>query len=395
MECNPNLKSIIDRFDAPFFYYDLDKLQGHLEEMAQVLHPDIKLWYACKANPMSAILKVLRNLGFGIDIASTGEMHQVLNTGIKGQDLIATGPGKSKEYLSHLVKSGVENIVIESHNQLIWLNEVCHELNTQTNALLRLQLDWQEGKSVLGGNSITPFGLDSQEWQKINIEDYPHINIKGIHIFQWGNILETDRLETIWRRCIEEAQSLAHSLDLRLEIIDLGGGLGVPYKDETPLNFKEVHQLLVSLKEEYQLEKIWMELGRFAVAECGQYLTKVLDKKTVRGRDILVVEGGINHIARPALTNEAFPCISFRKSSASKEYHVHGPLCTSLDFLGAHELPTDIQIGDWIVFNQSGAYGFTESMPYFLCHGLPGEVIKYRDDLMIPRPPKTSYEWMI
>lgn len=391
------LNPIIDRFDAPFFFYDLDTLKSHLESMANILDPDIKLWYACKANPMSAILKVLRNLNFGIDFASSGELHQILNTGVKPSELIATGPSKSKEYLEHLVTNGVENIVLESLNQVLWLNEVCKEKNIKVKALLRIQLDWDEGKSVLGGDSITPFGLDKDQWVKLDPKKFEYINFVGFHIFQWGNILEMTRLETIWEKCIAEAQDLSDKLGIEMQIMDLGGGLGVPYNlEDEDLNFKEVHDLLVGLKNKYNLKKIWMELGRFAVANCGKYLTKITDIKTVRGKNIIVTDGGINHIARPALSEQAFPCSSLRKAHTEKQkYRVHGPLCTALDFLGEFYLSRDLQVGDWLVFHKAGAYGFTESMPYFLCHALPGEVIKYNDDIMIPRPPKTSYEWMI
>lgn len=391
------IHNIIDRFDAPFFYYDLDQLVDHLESMAKVLDPDIKLWYACKANPMSAILKVLRNLNFGIDFASLGELHQILNTGVKPSETIATGPAKSKKYLENIVNAGVENIVLESINQVIWLNEVCKEKNKKVNALLRLQLDWDEGKSVLGGDSITPFGLDAHQWERLDTQEFENINFKGFHIFQWGNILEPERLELIWEKSIQASLELSKNLGIEMEIIDLGGGLGVPYDFTTKsLNFATVHERLVNLKNKYELKSIWMELGRFAVAECGKYFTKITDIKNVRGKDIIVTEGGINHIARPALTGQAFPCESFSKSRLErKEYNIHGPLCTALDFLGTFDLPINLQVGDWLVFHKAGAYGFTESMPYFLCHELPGEVIKYKNDFMIPRPPKTSYEWMI
>lgn len=391
------LNNIIDRFDAPFFYYDLDSLVEHLESISKVLDPDIKLWYACKANPMSAILKVLRNLNFGIDFASLGELHQILNTGVKASETIATGPAKSKKYLENIVNAGVENIVLESLNQVIWLNQICSKTNRKVNGLLRLQLDWDEGKSVLGGDSITPFGLDHKQWLQLNTEDYPCINFNGFHIFQWGNILDPDRLELIWEKSIQAALSLADDLKIDMEIIDLGGGLGVPYDLKTKaLNFSHVHDRLVGLKNKYNLKKIWMELGRFAVADCGSYFTKITDIKSVRGKEIIVTEGGINHIARPALTGQGFPCESFNnKGQKLHSYNIHGPLCTALDFLGTFDLPKDLQIGDWLVFQKAGAYGFTESMPYFLCHELPGEVIKYKEDIMIPRPPKTSYEWMI
>lgn len=397
MDGQNSLHNIIDRFDAPFFYYDLDKLVTHLEKMSKVLDPDIKLWYACKANPMSGILKVLRNLNFGIDFASLGELHQILNTGVKPSETIATGPAKSKKYLESIIKAGVENIVCESLNQVSWLNEVCKEQNTKVNVLLRLQLDWEEGSSVLGGDSITPFGLNEKEWLKLNINSFQFLEFKGFHIFQWGNILDPERLALIWERSITAAISLSQKLGVEMEIIDLGGGLGIPY-DLTGenLNFKEVHDVLVALKNKYELKKVWMELGRYAVADCGQYFTKITDIKSVRGKNLIVTEGGINHIARPALTGQAFPCSSFSNTGSElKEYNIHGPLCTALDFLGSFQLPNNLQVGDWLVFHKAGAYGFTESMPYFLCHELPGEVIKYKEDIMIPRPPKTSYEWMI
>ena len=391
------IQKVIDRLDAPFFFYDLDHLKSHLEEVNSTLHPDIKLWYACKANPMSAILKVLRNLGFGIDVASKGELFQVLNAGIRPEHILATGPGKSKEYLKHLIKSGVSTIVLESINQALWLDEVARELNLKVDALLRIQLDWPEGKSVLGGDAITPFGIGQQDWAELSVSKLSNINFKGFHVFQWGNILELNQLESIWERSLQEVRSLSQSLGVPCEIMDLGGGLGIHYDlSGKAINFKEVHDILIKLKEKYQLQNIWMELGRYTVGDCGYYLTKVLDRKTVRGQEIVVTEGGMNHIARKALTEQSFPCTLFRNSVAKTlNMQVHGPLCTAMDHLGTFELPSDIDVGDWLVFHKAGAYGFTESMPYFLCHQLAGEVVIYNGDVMIPRPPRESFEWMI
>jgi diaminopimelate decarboxylase len=394
---NEKIQSVIERFDAPFFFYNLDALKEHLEYMKDGLDPDIKLWYACKANPMSAVIKILRNLGFGIDVASSGELHQVLNTGVDPQHVLATGPGKSKEYLQHLIKNGVKTIVLESINQAYWLDEIVQETQIKVDCLLRIQLEWNEGKSVLGGDEITPFGISTIDWKSIDRSKIKNLSIKGFHVFQWGNILEVNKLEQIWRRTIEEAKSLASDLDIEIKVLDLGGGLGIPYNfTDKAIDFKDVQKILFNLKNEYKLKEIWMELGRFTVGDCGYYLNKIVDRKNVRGRDVLVCEGGINHIARVALVNQAFPATSFKQSNAPKqEFHIHGPLCTALDFLGSFELPSDIGVGDWLMFHKAGAYGFTESMPYFLCHKLAGEVIYYNGDLMIPRPPKTSYDWMI
>ena len=182
-----------------------------------------------------------------------------------------------------------------------------------------------------------------------------------------------------------------------MKVIDLGGGLGIPYAiNEEKIDFKDVNSVLVRLKNQYNLDIIWMELGRYCTGPCGHYLTQVIDRKTVRGKELLVLDGGINHIARPALTGQSFPCELFRESSAEKsEFTVHGPLCTALDKLGTFELPNDINEGDWLVFSQAGAYGFTEAMPFFLCHNLPAEVILYNGDMMTPRTLKSSSDWLI
>src|SRR5690606_31270165 len=114
-------------------------------------------------------------------------------------------------------------------------------------------------------------------------------------------------------------------------VLDLGGGLGISYKDDHELNFKEVHEVLVKLKNKYELQQIWLELGRFSIGKFGRYLTRIVDIKTVRGKNLIVTEGGINHMARPALVGESFPCEAFMNSHTNlKRFTVHGPLCTAL-----------------------------------------------------------------
>ena len=393
----PNILKTAQKQDSPFYFYDLDALEKHLSYMGQQLHPDVKLWYACKANPMSAILKVFRNLGFGIDVASQGELDQALRSGCKPDGILSTGPAKSQKYLESLIDYDVRVVVAESIKQLEDLDQVSKNLKAKPDVLLRVQLEWHEGKSVLGGDQITPFGIGIDDWMKCNFSNFKNINIIGLHAFQWGNLLELGSLEEIWDKTTAKLVKFASDCQLKLDVLDLGGGIGIPYQDENDqLDFKDIHDILLRVKAKYKLNKIWMELGRFAVGECGYYLAKVVDKKEVRGKNLLVLNGGINHLARPALTKQYFPCNLLRDSNEDVEnYQIHGPLCTALDYLGTFDLPKDVSIGDWLVFSQAGAYGFTEAMPFFLCHDLPSESIYYRGDYMAPRPPKTSADWMI
>jgi diaminopimelate decarboxylase len=392
------------RLQGPFYYYDLDALSDHLTSMREALiaHKldQVKLWYACKANPLSSVLKIFRNLGFGIDIASLGELEQALGVGIKPHELIATGPAKSKAYLRSLLQEELQTIVLESLNQAYWLNELAVDMDLHPKVLLRMQLSFDGGQSVLGGNAVTAFGLEPQDWIEADWSRLQQLDVLGAHAFQWGNLLDTQRLREIWWQTTLEARTLFETLGLPLRVLDLGGGLGVPYKSGTEaLNFSEVAKLLGELIQSFSLKEVWMELGRYSVADCGFYLAPIVDRKRTRGVDLLVLEGGINHLARPALTGESFPAHPFRVNGTlshdTQAFQVHGPLCTALDLLGTFELPEDLGPGDWLVFSKTGAYGFTEAMPFFLCHNLPAEVIQYRGDIVTPRPSKTSTDWMV
>lgn len=391
------LKRVIKRLDSSFYFYDLDGLKSHLSYMNESRDESVKLWYACKANPMSAILKIFRNLNFGIDVASQGELEQVLSSGVRPEDILSTGPSKSRKYLRSMVRNEVDVVVLESLNQAYWLDEIAGELSANPKVLLRVQLSWDEGKSVLGGDEITPFGLDQSEWKNLDFSKCKNLDFQGFHVFQWGNILDLSKLESIWEKTIVSLQDLSKDLDIEMKVIDLGGGLGIPYQhQEETIDFKDVNTLLMKLKDQFHLQTIWMELGRYCTGPYGHYLTQVIDRKTVRGKELLVLDGGINHIARPALTDQSFPCELFRESEENNStFTVHGPLCTALDKLGTFELPNDTKEGDWLVFSQAGAYGFTEAMPFFLCHNLPAEVVLYNGDLMTPRTIKSSSDWLI
>jgi diaminopimelate decarboxylase len=397
MDQTDHLKEVINRFQSSFYFYDLDLFEAHLKSIKKTLHPDIDVWYATKANPLSEILRILNKNGFGVDVASLGELQQARSAGLDARNLIATGPAKSRNYLASLMQAEVRSIIIESKNQLKDLNDVAGKIGRKQPVLLRVQLEWHDDmKSVLGGGAITPFGLGIEDWAKIDLSQYKNISIEGLHCFQWGNILDMKQLESIWQYTIESCQKLSLSIGFELKFLDLGGGLGLSYIDNREILFDDVHELLMNLKHKYQLQKIWLELGRFFIGKFGSYLTRIVDIKTVRGKNIIVTEGGINHMARPALVGESFPCEAFMNSDTNTiRYSVHGPLCTALDSLGEFNLPTSIKVGDWLKFNRTGAYGFSESMPHFLCHSLVGEAIVYQGKLMVPRTPKTNLEWIV
>lgn len=371
-----------------YFLYDTDAI---LEHALRINTGTSKLFFACKANPLGAIIQTLAKADINFDVASEGELMQVLSLGITGSDIIMTGPAKSDA----LIRLGLENevsvFVIESRSQLELLKNLSKEYQYKPQILLRLQLQWDEdGENILGGKKITPFGMDLKTAADC-LSDLS-LPFLGFHIFQWGNILSIDKLRSIWEYTIKVCKTLYPNF----HVLDVGGGLGIPYDlTEKKLPWNEVDKLITELKITYKLPEFWLEMGRYMTGSYGQYITRVIDVKETYGQKILVLEGGINHLARPALVNQNFPANLLRESEAElTKFALHGPLCTSLDFMGNHELPNDVKAGDCIIFQQVGAYGFTESMPFFLCHKLPGEAVIKNGSMQIIRKPEPAKSWL-
>jgi len=392
-QLHANLATFERSQQQPFFVYDLDSLSEHIANLA---HDEIKLWFAVKANPLSRVIQTLDRQGMNFDVASLGELEQVLAQGVSAERVLNTGPAKSAKQITRFIELGVNTFVVESVNQLRLINQISAQFNVIPDILLRVQLRFeQDDNNPLGGNALTPFGLGAQEWASIDLADYPQLKVIGLHIFQWGNMLDSAKLISLWQAMISPLRALASQLKFELQVLDLGGGLGIPYAEgENKLDWSTLTDALVAIKRQAKVSELWMELGRYAVGEYGCYVSKVVDIKQNYGQSLLVLQGGINHLLRPAITEQPFPVSLLRQSTQARQsFHVHGPLCTSLDKLGELDLPQDVKVDDSLVFGQCGAYGFTEAMPFFLCHELPAEVVFSQGEFEVVREaqPASSY----
>ena len=362
--------------ELAYFAYDLDALKKHLIALQD--QQVIKLWYAVKANPLSRVIQCLDEASFNFDVASVGELEQVLSQGIAPNRILNTGPAKSRAQLREFLAKGVNTFVVESLNQLTWLNEEAERLEKCPEVLLRVQLQWPEGeKNPLGGNSLTPFGLSVEQWQTIHVSEYRHLSFSGLHIFQWGNMLSNEKMYDLWLQMVPPLLALAKDIGMQVKVLDLGGGLGIDYLEQgQSLSWHRILEDLAAIKQRANVEELWLELGRYAVAQCGYYVTEVVDRKTNYQQEQLVLAAGINHLLRPAITEQPFPARLIRQSASEHQsFDIHGPLCTSMDKLGQLSLPTDVNVEDKLVFGYAGAYGFTESMPFFLCHQTAAEYV--------------------
>ncbi|ASG67293.1 diaminopimelate decarboxylase [Francisella halioticida] len=394
-----NLLGLAKEIDSPFFLYDLDILEDNLESLKKM---PVKLWYAVKANPLSNIIQSIYDQEISFDVASSGELDQVLRQGVDPKNILNTGPAKSYKQICYFIEKGVRIFVLESIQQYEDLLKAARNYNVQVTSLLRVQISWNisSEKNVLGGDSVTPFGLSPVEWKNYFIKNpikNEYVNIIGLHCFQWGNILDVEKLFYLWSIITETLVELADQISMDLKVIDLGGGLGIPYyNQDNRMKVENVVETLNQLKIKYPQVDFWLELGRYAVGECGVYVTQVIDRKKVYDKNLLVLEGGSQHLGRPFITNQAFPVSNISTNSEnSLTMELHGPLCTGIDHLGSVALPESTEAGDYLVFTQTGAYGFTESMPFFLCHTLPAEVIYKKNEIRIVRQSKKASEWLV
>jgi diaminopimelate decarboxylase len=390
-----NIQTLTNQLENSFFYYDLDAFERHIKQMQSC---PAKLWYAVKANPLSSVIQSLNNQNCRFDVASLGELKQVSKQGVDPSNILNTGPAKSKTQLRTFLELGVRIFVIESEQQLNDLDSLSNELNIKPQVLLRVQLDWshEKEKNILGGNCLSQFGLPPENWIEAQPSLYKGIDIIGLHIFQWGNILNADKLKSIWQHIVPQLQQLAEKIDINLKVIDLGGGIGIPYsKEEANIAVETVKSILGDIQALCPTTELWLELGRYAIGNYGCYATKIIDRKKAGDTEMLILEGGVNHLLRPGIIDQPFPVQTL--SSIQGDFlpmRLHGPLCTSLDCLGTFHLPDNIKAGDWLLFSQCGAYGFTESMPFFLCHDLAGEVIYRNSNTKVIRQPESPSFWM-
>jgi diaminopimelate decarboxylase len=360
---------------TPCFAYDAATAGSGFLRLREALPPRVRLAYAVKANPHPELLRRFAELGASFDCASLGELRRVAELGLPPGRCFFAGPGKREEELRLALDLGVR-LQAEGFEDLERLDALA---NREVAVNLRVHpLGVEEGSRILGGSGPSAFGVDEEAVPDLlaRASGLKHVRIRGLHAFAASNQRDAATLLGIHGRILGLAKGLHDRHGLDLEQIDLGGGLGVPYTEsESPLDVQAFSAGLRALLESnpwFQGDLI-LEPGRFLAAPCGVYLARVIRVKESRGTRFAILEGGLNHLLRPALTGQPFPVRAVKKEGPRLGYTLAGPLCTSLDRLGDVQLP-ELAPGDLLAFGMAGAYGFTEAMTHFLSHPVPPEV---------------------
>ncbi len=377
------LKDIVYKYELPKYVYSKKVITESLISLRGNLPPMFEIFYAQKSNPNKNILRHINSLGISCDTASQGEIRAALESGFESEKIMFTGPSKREPELEYAVEKEIFSVNIESVQELMLLDKIAERYGKKQNILVRFNPNYETGEQtrIIGGSGVSKFGIDIEQADDffVQYQKSKHVSLLGIHIFNSSQILDWEKIYNNTKNVINTAKELSEKYSFKVSYIDLGGGFGIPYgTDEKHLDIKSLGISLTKLVSDKVYNeflngvKLIFEPGRFLSGASGIYLAKVQYKKISRGKEILLIDGGIHHFLRPVLLGASHPVVNlsayYEGREKEKTYMVAGPLCTSLDAYGEDVVLLETKPGDVIAFMNAGAYGYTESMPYFLSH---------------------------
>ncbi len=403
---------LAERFGTPLYVYDLDVMERQAAALQAVLPPTAELAYAVKANPALAVVAHLGRLGLGADVASGGELQTVRRAGIAPEAIVMTGPGKRDEELRAAVALGIRAVTVESPGELARLEAIAAEAGRVQPVMLRAAVSKGarlERVRLVGDDGAGKFGMDP-----VDLADTAraasrsrHLALLGLHAFGASNVLDASALVDHVAATVRTARRLALATGTALRLIDVGGGLGIPYEPhEESLDLRRLGAGLATITAGWARDpvlagaRLLLEPGRFLVGAAGAYVARVVDRKTVDGATVVILDGGVHHVLRPALVGQEHRvrALGGRAEAPTAArvvpVTVAGPLCSGLDVFSQAAVMIPPEIGDLLAVLDVGAYGFTESMPLFLSHPIPAEVALRGGRAELIRPREEPSEWL-
>jgi diaminopimelate decarboxylase len=405
-------QELAERFGTPLYVYDLDVIERQVAALQAVLPPVAELAYAVKANPALAVVAHLGQLGLGADIASGGELATALRAGIAPDRIIMTGPGKRDEELRAVVAAEIRAVTVESPGELARLEAIAAAAGRVQPVLLRAAVSENarlERVRLVGDDGAGKFGMDAADLTKAarHAADSPHLDLLGLHAFGASNVLDASALVEHVAATVRAARRLALSAGTSLRLIDAGGGLGIPYEPhEESLDLVRLGAGLAEVTGGWATDpvlseaRLLLEPGRYLVGHAGAYVARVVDRKTVDGSVVAILDGGVHHVLRPALVGQDHRIRALggrgegSGSGRAVPVTVAGPLCSGLDVFSQAAVMSPPEVGDLMAVLDVGAYGFTESMPLFLSHPIPAEVAVRGGRAELIRPRQEPAEWL-
>lgn len=363
-----SISQLAQHYGTPLYVYSRATLERHFHAFEQALadRPHL-VCYAVKANSNLAVLNVLARLGCGFDIVSGGELQRVLAADGDPAKIIFSGVGKQPEEMELALNAGIRCFNIESEAEIQILNQVAARLGKTARVSFRVNpdVDAKTHPYISTGLKENKFGINIDDAERIYLQaqQQSHLEVMGIDCHIGSQLTEISPFVDALDRLLELIGKLALQ-GIKIRHLDLGGGLGVRYKDETPPLPADWASALSSRLSSFEGEVI-IEPGRAIAANAGILLTRVNVLKNNEQKNFAVVDAAMNDLIRPSLYSawQNIIPVSQQSNAAAAVYDIVGPICETGDFLGKNR-ELSIEKGDLLAVRSSGAYGFSMSSNY-------------------------------
>jgi diaminopimelate decarboxylase len=363
-----DLGDIAERFGTPCYVYSRATLERHWQVFDKALgsHPHL-ICYAVKANSSLAVLQILARLGSGFDIVSEGELERVLRAGGDPARIVFSGVGKRAAEMQRALEAGIRCFNVESESELVRLEAVAAGTGHIAPVSIRVNpdVDAQTHPYISTGLRDNKFGIDVDQALRVyqRATDLPHLQVTGIDCHIGSQLTDTAPFVDALERVLQLVDRL-QSDGIELAHIDLGGGLGIPYRsdDRPPLPDAYARALLARMAGRPQ--ELLLEPGRAIAGNAGILLTRVEYLKHTAHKNFAIIDAAMNDLQRPALYNAWHDIVPVQpREGTPTVYDVVGPVCETGDFLGK-ERELQLAEGDLLAVRSAGAYGFTMSSNY-------------------------------
>lgn len=364
---------------TPFYAYDTSQISARIAALRNALPGEISIHYAMKANPMPALVSYVADLVDGIDVASAGEIEVATKTNTNPRDISFAGPGKRDAELEAAVVAGI-TVNAESIGEIRRLARVSDSLGKTADIALRVNPSFElKTAGMKMGGRPSQFGIDSEVIpDAIDEVERLGLRFRGFHVFSGAQNLNVQAITESLEQTADLVVTLGSASNMQLEVINIGGGLGIPYfPGEQPLDISALSEpygdAVNRIRSALGDVEVVTELGRFLVGEAGLYVCRVIDVKQSRGSTFVVCDGGLHHNLAASgnfgqVIRKNYPVSAVRRKDGVTSVSVVGPLCTPLDLLGDRVELSALAPGDLVAVMQSGAYGRSASPLGFLSH---------------------------
>jgi diaminopimelate decarboxylase len=403
------IDDIVAAAGTPVYIYSLATITRHYQLYAAAMAraaggaDKAHVFYAMKANSSIGVLETLAKLGSGADVVSEGEIRKAMRAGIPASKIVFSGVGKTEAELAHAVDVGLYQVNVETEGELEALNRVAAARGKRQAAVFRVNPDVGAGghAKITTGSDDNKFGVSFAEAERLyaRAANMPGIAIKGLAVHIGSLIDELDDLQAAFRRMRQVTEHI-RSTGLSVERLDLGGGLGIPYR--IPKDFDHGPDLIEAYADMVKREttgldvELGFEPGRIIVGNAGVLVTRALYVNPRQQKQFLVVDAAMNDLIRPAMYeayHEIWPVAEAHEGDEAAVYDVVGPICESGDtFTTGRTLPR-VREGDLIAFMTAGAYGAAMASTYNL-RPLVAEVCVNGDRFALTRP-RQSYDDLV